>query len=101
MPPHPPLNLSYREQKVADHLKQFRPKLYRELVKSHQLEATARQMWADYTEQLWDLTVNQKLPHNQAVELVRDVAFPPSEADQPNLGEHPESRDPTSVATTK
>jgi hypothetical protein len=92
--------MSSREQAVADHLKQFRPKMYRDLVKSHNLELTAKKMWSDYTDQLYELTVMQKLPHNQAEELVREVAFPPSEKDQPELGENPESRDPTSVETT-
>src|ERR1035441_1111283 len=94
------IKLNYREQKVADHLKEFRPKMYRELVKSGQLEATARRMWEEYTSQLHELAVNQKLPYNQAEELARELAFPPSEQDQPHLGEDPSAADPTSLETT-
>ncbi len=97
-PPNKPLD--HDEQKVADHLKEFRPAMYQALVKSGQLEATARKMWADYTDQLYNLTVEKKLPRNQAEELVRDVAFPPSEEDQPRLGEDPSAADPTSARTT-
>ena len=81
--------LNIRERSVANHLRQHRPKMYHELVKSGPLESTARRMWAEYTDQLHDLTVNKHLPYNQAEELVREVAYPPSEQDQPHLGESP------------
>ncbi len=95
------LPLSSREQKVVDHLKNFRPKMYKELVASGTLESTARQMWRDYTDQWYELVVEKKLPANQAEELCRETAFPPSEKDQPNLGEDPAAKDPTTLTTTK
>jgi hypothetical protein len=55
-------------------------------------------MWREYTDPLYDLEVLKKLPHDPAVELVGEVAFPPSEKDQPLLGEQP--REPTTVETT-
>jgi len=94
----PKLKLSYREQQVAEHLKEHRPKMYRELKASGQLEATCIRMWRAYADQLYDLEVLKKLPHDQAVELVREVAFPPSEKDQALLGEQPP--EPTTVETT-
>jgi hypothetical protein len=89
--------LSYREQKVADHLKEHRPRMYAELVKSGRLEATAKRMWSEYTDQYADL-IEKGLAPNQAEELSRELAFPPSESDQPHLGEQPQG--PTTVETT-
>jgi hypothetical protein len=77
--PTPAMMLNARERAVANHLKEHRPAMYRELVKSGHLENQARRMWADYTDQLHELTVNHKVPHDQADELVREVAFPPSD----------------------
>ena len=39
------LKLSTREKDVLEHLNQHRPKMYRELMRSGQLEATCRRMW--------------------------------------------------------
>lgn len=77
---------SIREQQVINHLKENRPKMYAELQKSNQLEATAKRMWEDYTAELADL-VHKKVPYDQAQELCRERAFPPGEEDQPRLGE--------------
>ena len=93
-----PLNLNCREQQVVEHLKEHRPKMYRELVQSGQLEATAKRMWEERTDQWRDLVVNHGLAADQAEELVREVAFPPDERDQPHLGENP--RLPTTAKTT-
>jgi hypothetical protein len=93
-------NLNIREQQIADHLKTFRPKMYQELVRTGQLEPTVKQMWAEYTDQLHELTVVKKLPFNQAQELLLDLIRPPSEQDQPHLGENP-GTDPTSRTTTR
>jgi hypothetical protein len=87
-----------RERAVANHLKEHRPKMYQELVRTGQLEATVRRMWEEHTDLLHELTVNRKLPYDQAMELARETAFPPSEKDQPRLGENPSG--PTSVETT-
>jgi hypothetical protein len=81
--------LNIREQEVVKHLKEHRPKMYRELLRSGQLEATAARMWKEFVDQLYELTTVQKLPHNQAMEMCRELAFPPSERDQPRLGEDP------------
>lgn len=90
--------LTYREQQVVDHLKEHRPKMYAELVKNGQLESQAKRMWQAYTDSLHDLTMHKGLPFDQAQELSRELAFPPAESDQPNLGEDP--RRATSVETT-
>ena len=42
---------------------------------------------------------DQGLPYNQAEELATPLAFPPSEKDQPHLGENPARADPTTVET--
>ena len=88
--------LSIREQQVANHLKAHRPKMYAELLKSGQLEAEAKRMWEEYTDELASL-VQKGLPYNQAQELSRERAFPPSESDQPHLGERSA---PTTAETT-
>jgi hypothetical protein len=102
--------MSVREKAVADHLMANRPKMYQQLVRSGSLEATARQMWEDYTDQLQKTLQELKEKHptvpysdlyNQAVELCREIAFPPSEQDQPHLGEDPSAADPTTLTTTK
>jgi len=90
--------LDCREQKVADHLKEHRPKMYKELQASGNLEKVVKGMWAQYTDRLADLVSNQGVPYNQAQELVRELAFPPNEKDQPQLGADPLR--PTSVETT-
>jgi hypothetical protein len=95
------MKLSSREQEVADHLKACRPKMYWELVKSGKLEETAHQMWEEYTNQLATLVSEKGLPYNQAQELCQEIAFPPTEQDQPHLGEDPTAKDPTSATTTK
>ena len=92
--------MSVRERSVAEHLKEHRPKMYAELVGSVKLEATAHQMWEEYTNQLANL-VDNKVPYNQAQELCREIAFPPSEQDQPHLGEDPTAADPTTLTTTR
>ena len=101
--------LSAPEQKVANHLKENRPEMYQDLVKAGSLEATVRRMWEEYTYQLAEtitsLVVNQGLSrsqaYNQAEELCRELAFPPSESDQPRLGEDPSAKDPTTLMTTR
>ena len=93
--PNPLVKLNHREQEIVDHLKRFCPSLYRDLKKSGQLELEARRMQEDYENQFYDLTINQKLPRNQAEELVRDVRLPEPE------GPEPKSQDPTSPTTTK
>lgn len=92
--------LNYREQQVANHLKEYRPKEYQELVKAGKLEATVRQMWEDYTDQLHNLTVIQGLPYNQATEKLRELIYPQSEKEQPHLGEDQSAKDPTSIKIT-
>jgi hypothetical protein len=92
--------LNVWERNVAAHLKQHRPKMYRELMRSGQLEATCRKMWEEYTNQLADLVSNQGLPYNQAEELAQPLAFPQSESDQPLLGENPNKPDPITAAIT-
>jgi len=95
---HQPLNC--REQEVLNHLRKHRPRMFRELKASGRLDATVKRMWEEYGDQLDKLTLGaNKIPYDQALELVREVAFPPDENDQPHLGENPDSLYPTSVET--
>ena len=96
-----PLKLNYREKQVLEHLKEHRPKMYRELMAKGTLESTCRRMWEEYGDQLDKLTLGpNKIPYDQALELVREVAFPPDENDQPHLGESIDGPDPISGETT-
>lgn len=63
------------------------------------MESTVKRMWEEYGDQLDNLTLVQKLPYDQALELVREVAFPSDETDQPRLGENSDSGDPASAET--
>ena len=86
--------LSHRERRVADHLKEHLPKLHQQLVKSGQLENRAREMWSNHTAALAD-NLHQGLAYDQALELSRELAFPPAEsADDAPTGH------PTSPGTT-
>ena len=98
MTPKPKLN--FREREILSHWKANRPIMCRELAKAGDLEAAVKRAWEEYTSQLHDLTVNRKLPYNQAAELLRELIYLPSEKDQPHLGERPVLPDPTTRTTT-
>jgi hypothetical protein len=92
--------LNHEERKVLKHLKQFEPTLAKELGPAGaELEARRRQR--AYEDLKYDLVGVKKLPDNQAEELAREERFPAGEKAPGYLGEHPESKDPTSATTTK
>jgi hypothetical protein len=71
---------------IHDHLKQYRPTMFRALKKEGRLNqyVLEQQEWAN--DQLTFLEDQGLQPH-EAMEMVRDLVFPPSEEDMPNLGE--------------
>lgn len=72
--------------KIHDHLKQHRPKMFQALKK----EGTLKQYVLDQQQQADDrLTFleHQGMYPHEAMEMIRDQIFPPSEEDAPNLGE--------------
>ena len=71
---------------IKAHWKKYRPKMYAELEKAGKLQESLHAAQELTGEELYRLTVKEKLPHNQAWELVsQEWAFLPSEEDRPSL----------------
>jgi hypothetical protein len=68
----------------GNHLREHRPRMYRELQQSGQLN----QYLHDKGEEVGDLIaglVEKGVPWLEAWELAKDLVYPPTEADVPNL----------------
>ena len=75
---------------IVEHWKEFRPKMYAQLVASGQLEQRAKLAQDRTLEALHEL-MDQGQSYPEAWEAVRELwAFLPSEEDQPELGTSPE-----------
>lgn len=74
-------------QQAKKHWKEFRPKMYRELQRSGQLNQALRQAAENTVEDLINC-IHRGMKYDQAWELVRErYLFLPSEEDQPHLAE--------------
>jgi hypothetical protein len=89
------MKLDCREQEVADHLKENRPRMYADLVRAGRLEAVVKRMHQEAGEEYASLIL-KGVPPNQAQEMSQEREFLPSEKDQPHLGE----RSPQTTAET-
>jgi intracellular sulfur oxidation DsrE/DsrF family protein len=78
--------LSALGQNIKNHYKKFRPKVYRQLVREGKA-AEFFQRKEDQAAELGELLWKQGLAPDQIRELIRDQFFPPSEEDQPKIGE--------------
>lgn len=72
--------------KIHDHLKQFRPKMFRALKQQGNLNQYVLNQQKRADDGLTFLEHQGLYPH-EAMEMLRDQIFPPSEEDVPNLGE--------------
>ena len=70
-------------RRIKEHWKEFRPKAYRELVKSGKVNHFFNNQENRAIELLDSL---KGLDPYQRLEIVREQFFPPSEDDQPELG---------------
>lgn len=71
---------------IHDHLKQHRPKMFRELKNRGTLNATVLRM-QDQANRKMDALERGGLYHHEAWEIMKDDVLLPSEEDVPNLGE--------------
>ena len=75
-------------QAIKAHWKQFRPTMYHELAKQGNLDREALAQEQQIHEKMSRLLLKEKLPYDQAWELVQAETFPPGEEDVPELGAH-------------
>jgi hypothetical protein len=71
------------------HLKEHRPKLYRQLQKEGRLDQFAQER-ADAAQRVLDELVKKGYPHDGAWEIAKDEIYLPTEEDVPHLGENPQ-----------
>lgn len=71
---------------IHDHLKQYRPKMFRALKDEGRLNRYVLDQQTQADARLTFLEQQGMYPH-EAMEMIRDQIFPPSEEDVPNLGE--------------
>lgn len=71
---------------IHDHLKQYRPKMFRALKAEGRLNRYVLDLQTSADRQLTNLEHQGLYPH-EAMELIQDQIFPPSEEDVPILGE--------------
>ena len=72
--------------KIHDHLKEHRPKMFQDLKR----QGTLKQYVLDQQKAAGDSLMfleHQGLYPHEAMEILRDQIYPPSEEDVPNLGE--------------
>ena len=72
--------------KIHDHLKQYRPKMFQALKDQGNLNQYVLDQQTSENDRLTTLEHQGMQPY-EAMELLRDQIFPPSEEDVPNLGE--------------
>ena len=72
--------------KIHDHLKTYRPMMFQSLKTEGRLNQYVLDQQTSVNEQLTTLEHQGMQPH-EAMEMLRDQIFPPSEEDVPNLGE--------------
>ena len=89
--------------KIHDHLKEFRPKMFQSLKDQGNLNQHVLDLQNQADDQLTTLEHQGYQPH-EAMEMLRDQIFPPTEEDVPNLGEtlqpYLDSQDPTLSSPT-
>ena len=74
---------------AAEHWKKYRPKMYRELVKSGQLESRANQA-AQLTKDAVNQAFDEGMTYDEAWQTFRNQwMLLPSEEEMPNLGQDP------------
>lgn len=74
--------------KIHDHLKEFRPKQFQALKQEGRLNQYVLDQQKKASDSLTFLEHQGLYPH-EAMEMMRDQIFPPSEEDVPALGESP------------
>jgi hypothetical protein len=72
--------------KIHDHLKQHRPKMFQALKQEGRLNQYVYDQQNQANDRLTAME-NQGLFQHEAMELIRDLIFPPTEEDVPTLGE--------------
>ena len=71
---------------IHDHLKEHRPKMFKDLKAEGRLNATVLRMQTHAGDRMQALE-NQGLYHHEAWEIVKDDVLLPTEEDVPRLGE--------------
>lgn len=71
---------------IHDHLKQYRPKMFQQLRAEGRLNRCVLDQQTQADARLTFLEQQGMYPH-EAMEMIRDQIFPPSEEDVPTLGE--------------
>lgn len=80
------MNLNSLGWKMHDHLKKYRPQMFQALKDAGDLTTYFQDLQQRMGERL-DALENQGLANHEAMELLREEMFPPSEEDQPILGQ--------------
>lgn len=79
-------NLNSLGWKIHDHLKQYRPKMFQALKQEGRLNQYVLDQQESADRTLTSLEHQGLYPH-EAMEVIRDQIFPPSEGDVQNLGD--------------